>query len=114
MDEPPADETVAGARELASSLAERAANMTGEGAALAEACVQALEAAADRRVLFVQAVPLVVAAVELLEREVTGDPSWNRALAGARYDIETILPGPIKPDVRLDSLRRGPTSGRRG
>lgn len=117
MDEPPAAGTAVEARAVAAELDRRAAELDGEAAALASACARVLEAAAGRRVLMVYAVPLAVAAVELLERPRPGGEagdSWDRGLAGARYDIETLLPGPIRPDVGLDALRRGPGSGRRG
>jgi hypothetical protein len=102
MDEPPASQTASGARELAAVLRERAAtDPGGEPALLALACARALEAAADRQVLFVFVVPLVVAAQVLLEcRHRTVE--WERGLAGARYEIETLLP---VPDVPVSSLR---------
>lgn len=104
MDEPPAADTCARARELAARLRERAAAAAGEPAELAIACARALEAAAGRELLFVHAVPLVVAAIVLLGCRNRG-VEWERGLAGARYEIETLLPGAVKPDVELSSLR---------
>lgn len=107
MNEPPATETVERARELAAVLRQRAGDAEGEAALLGIACARALEASADRRVLFVHAVPLVVAAIVLLNCRNRG-VEWERGLAGARYEIETLLPGapkPVEPDVALSSLR---------
>lgn len=115
MDEPPSSETLAAARDLAGELLALSETSSGEAEALARACARALSAAADRQVLLVHAVPLVVAAVEQLGRErPDGDAGvhWDRGLAGARYEIETLLPGPVRPDVTLESIgrRRGPGS----
>lgn len=103
MGEPPAPETCARARELAAELRGRF-DGGGEPERLAGACALALEAAAAREVLFVHVVPLVVAAVVLLGCR-HRDAEWERGLGGARYEIETLLPGPVEPDVELSSLR---------
>lgn len=108
VDEPPAPAT----RERAADLAARIAALElpdRARARLAAAAAACLESCAAGRVRLVLAVPHLVAGLELLARP-GGGPAWETALAGATYEIETLLPGPERPDVDLGRLSRGPRS----
>jgi hypothetical protein len=110
VDEPPAPAT----RERAADLAARIAALelpdrARARARLAAAATACLESCAAGRVRLVLAVPHLVAGLELLARP-GGGPAWETALAGATYEIETLLPGPERPDVDVGRLSRGPRS----
>ena len=112
MDEPPTSETIRVSESCRRQLAELETDGGGtEVRLLIASMIRCLEAAAGRHVLYVYAVPYLVAAAELLA---SPRAATTVAIRGCRYDIDTLVPpvaprdvAPRPPDVLLSALSRG-------